>query len=205
MRLARTGHTRIQRVSTLKLTSFFFLNKKFNLSENLNLCQSAPEIGNVVLKSEIGNRPALRRVGANEGREGLDDLIGQQLMLAPSTGADEAPYVVVGVSPCLDAADHGQVTVAPAWYTTLGLDTAKAPKHEKALFVQLGGEETRRLVADTHRKALVALARGRSTLAAAGGAPLQLRPGMQVSVLYGFNVKGGIDLNKQPDNTNTPQ
>ena len=73
-------------------------------------------------------RPALRRVGANEGREGLDDLIGQQLMLAPSTGADEEPYVVVGVSPSLGAGDQGQVTVAPAWYTALGLDAAKAPK-----------------------------------------------------------------------------
>ena len=56
--------------------------------------------------------------------------------------------------------------------------------------MQLDGEEARRLVADTHRKALDALARDRSTLAEASGAPPQLRPGMQVSVLHGFNVKG---------------
>ena len=115
-------------------------------------------------------RTALRRVGAAEGREGLDDLLDQRLMLAPSDGADGEPYVVVGVSPSLGAGDEGHVQVAPAWYAALGLDMSKAPKHEKALFVQLAGEEARRLVADTHRDALDTLARGRSTTAGAGDA-----------------------------------
>ena len=147
-------------------------------------------------------RPALRRVGATEGRGGLDDLVGQQLMLAPSAGASDEPYVVVGVSPCLGAGDQGQAEVAPAWYTALQLDMSRAPKHEKALFVQLEGEEARRLVADTHRDALDMLSRGRSTAAVANGGPPQLEPGMQVSVLYGFNEKTGVRYSAADFTTN---
>ena len=76
-----------------------------------------------------------------------------------------------------------------SWHAALGLDTSKAPKHEKALFIQLTGEEARRLVADTHREALDTLARGRSTTAGAGDAAPRLRPGMQVSVIHGFNAQ----------------